>query len=74
MNSDLIVLIVIILIGIVIILSKYKKTHYLGKVTNKVNIAKKDFYLDIALMSGYKRIIVSQEVFEYYNIGDRIIW
>ena len=63
-----------VLYCVYIILSNYQKTFYLANVTNKVNLANKKFYLDIALMSGYKRIKVSQEVFEYYKIGDKIIW
>ena len=43
MNSDLIVYVVIILIGILLVLWRYKKMHYLGKITNKINIAKKNF-------------------------------
>lgn len=73
-NSDTMIFLIALISVIFLFSWRYKRTHYLAKITNKINIANKEFYLDIALMSGYKRIKVSQEVFEYYNIGDRIIW
>jgi|GEM_PF-6464219 len=74
MNIQSMVIIAIILFTFYLFIKDYKRTRNLATISNKVNIANQDFYLDIVLMDKYKRIKVSQEVFEYYKVGHKILW